>query len=489
MVLSVGFVVYAADAPTITLKVAETPTYAAQGFVGAADLDSEGDLFEVIVTINGVQSEIVKSADMIITWDPAVVTPVTPAGTDAVAVLPVNYGADFPVRGVDPLTYLPVGAFDWGQSSVEAGKYLFTVFTSTEATEYKDGVPLNGKTDLQFAKLLFKVVSVGDPNFNVTGSPTPLMVTHENLAPTFDNSNPIVIGGSTVDPEPQDKVVTGLAGDAIEVEDAAELPEKINVIVDGETVEVAVTWNTEALVDGEGTATAVLPEGYVYAEGVEIKATVKKAVVDPEPENKVVNEVVTGQLPEEVTDVSELPPTIKVILEDGTEAEVEVEWTEEADGTFVGKIVSAGYESAPALVISVKKAEVEESEYPIVITGVAKRPAGADGNIEFTIEFTLNADYAGDIVINDDDLLAVVYTVFELSEDGKKVPVSGGVDMATTVRASEITDPDKTVYKLVGELKGDVVSVNLINDFDWAKVVTGESLGSPVAARADLTIK
>ena len=90
--------------------------------------------------------------------------------------------------------------------------------------------------------------------------------------------------------EDEDKVVSGLAGDPIEVESVEQLPEKIKVTVDGETVEIDVTWDTEGVVDGEGTAKAILPDGYKYADGVEITATVKKAEQPEEPEEPSVSE-------------------------------------------------------------------------------------------------------------------------------------------------------------------------------------------------------
>ncbi len=406
MVLSIGGVsVFAADDVTITLEVAKTPSY--NNFVGADDLDAKDEMFEVVVKINNVNYAKTKLADIGISWDPNILTPVTHLGVDATRVISTNSGADYPRVNVDEGT----GSYDWGLSKVDAaaGTYLLTAYPDLDT--YPTGVDIPaGKTSLEFAKLFFKVKNTGDPKFKVGSTTADVAAVYfgdasgaeVKVLAAFDDTNHITIGETTADKE-----VTGLSGDAIVVNSVEELPDNITVVLaDGSTDTIAVTWDTTAVVDGQGTATAKLPAGYKYQDGVAaITATVKK----PAPTDKEVTGLAGD--PIVVNSVDELPNPIKVNLVGGETADVTVEWDTTAvvdgEGTATAKL-PAGYkyqDGVEAITATVKKPVVSDNKVVESVETQLPTSAADVNELPSQLEVTL-----------DDGTQATVDVVWEYKE-------------------------------------------------------------------------
>ena len=492
MLLSVGsFAVFAAggDPVTLTLEVAGEPSTSG----AVANPTKADDIFEVTLKATDFTATTVKGLNQVrITWDPAVIVPVTTRGANAAATsgyvhtLPREAeNEDGEIEGI--FSYQPV-------INIEEGWYDITQYIapSNENSAKSGGsgyaIPA-GAAEVELWRIRFKVLKEGD---------TKLAISEEALyAPAirfddFDVKSVVTVKPAAISipygstpPVVQDKEITAITAptfEAVEVGAAAPaLPATVNATVKGEETPLAltVTWSGAFDTAEAGTktvtGTVTVPAGYKLADGVSatVTATLEVKAKEEEPpvdEDKVITAIAapTFEAVEAGAEAPALPATVNATVE-GEEATLAltVTWdgafdtTEAGTKTVTGTVtVPAGYKLADGvsatvtatLEVKAKEEEppVEDPEEPIEIVSV----------VAPEIEV-----YVG--TASDDVKAQLGETVVGLTADGEEVAVnvawSGTVDtkkVATKSVKGTLTAPEG--YVLAKKLTTVTATVHVV---------------------------
>ncbi|MCH5187731.1 MAG: Ig-like domain-containing protein [Oscillospiraceae bacterium] len=385
MLLSVGsFAVFAAggDPVTLTLEVAGEPSTSG----AVANPTKADDIFEVTLKATDFTATTVKGLNQVrITWDPAVIVPVTTRGANAAATsgyvhtLPREAeNEDGEIEGI--FSYQPV-------INIEEGWYDITQYIapSNENSAKSGGsgyaIPA-GAAEVELWRIRFKVLKEGD---------TKLAISEEALyAPAirfddFDVKSVVTVKPAAISipygstpPVVQDKEITAITAptfEAVEVGAAAPaLPATVNATVEGEeaTLALTVTWDGAFDTTEAGTktvtGTVTVPAGYKLADGVsatvtatlEVKAKEEEPPVeDPEEPIEIVSvvapeiEVYVGTASDDVK--AQLGETVVGLTADGEEVAVNVAWSGTVDTKKVATKSVKGTLTAPEGYVLAKK--------------------------------------------------------------------------------------------------------------------------------------
>ena len=436
-----GVTALAADPGSATVKAVVNTDPTTDGAVGDPANIQKDDIFEVVVKFDNLTPQQIVSFQIFLGWDPTVVQPVNSKG------LADNNGKPWPAKQL--VTMLLPETDDDGYDAfvpqlTVADNYIDgTYYLSTDSQYSGVGYPFDSNS-VELYSVRFKAIGTGKTGIKVLektekGMPSGAYIGDNATKGTLSiETIDIVVQGD--EPAPSDIVIAAYDGEPIVVEKVEDLPTELTAKDDkGADVQLkGVTWNTENVKDGEGEATAILPEGYVYAEGFVITATVKKPEVKP----STVVKSVTTDIPDEVSDINELPAKVEVVLDDDSTATLDVTWTAGDDGVITGTIEGYDTEAVKDELKSQLKKDVPGPEPEVkkvskiltTIPDIAASPAELPTEIEVEYE---NGDTETISVKWDYDPATDTY-FFSLPEnvefadsvtdaDGEAIDVTGGV--------------------------------------------------------------